>query len=773
MKIDRVSRSLTALALIALASPLLAQSPASGRIVGRIFNPATQEYVRNAEVAVEGTDVVAFSSDDGSYVLSNVPAGNVTLSVTYTGYDRATAALGVTAGQTATRDFELKGSTFGPGARPGGSVPSAAEVVRLGQFVVSTEREGNAKAIMDQRAALNMKSVVASDNFGDVTGGNIGEFMKYMPGVVIDYNNADARAVRIGGLDPKYAAVSVDGMRMASASSALFGASTRQFEFEQASISSVESIELNKTLTASMEADAPAGSMNLRSRNGFDRKGREITASVSMVANPYELHFRRTPSPGDGHHRKIRPGVMFTYADSFQQRFGIQLSVSANQLFNEQAGITHTIDNTNAARGPVINTLVFRDNPDIIERASFGLNLDYRITRDLVFSLRTSGSHYRGEINARTVNFRAATAQIDARSTLTDIIANATANTTTRLDTAIGHSDKWNDTVSYTPKLEFKRNDFIITAGGGYSRSTTHYEDRRTGYWANTANWITRMSWRATRSSPTSTDWQLSRISGRDWTDLANFNRDDANPNNISTAERTGRSQVWAGNLDAKKTFNLGLPVTVGLGIKSRLTAYDLWKTGALTWTYVGAARNQLDPRTVMIAHEDRHLFDSQQGDNISAIGIPIPNATAMYQLYQSNPEQFTENTVGNFNTLYTSPRAAKEQIDAGYVELNTRWNRLRLNVGVRQERTRTVGRTFDLIPTPLVTRAGYTANTIPFITYQYRGFEKRNNYGGYENTFFSGGAKYSLRKNLVLQLSPASSPSMTPPAPCASRTRN
>jgi TonB-dependent receptor len=84
---------------------------------------------------------------------------------------------------------------------------------------------------------------------------------------------------------------------------------------------------------------------------------------------------------------------------------------------------------------------------------------------------------------------------------------------------------------------------------------------------------------------------------------------------------------------------------------------------------------------------------------------------------------------------------------------LNTRWKDLRFNVGVRQERTRTVGRVFDLIPTALVRAAGYTPNTIPFVTYQYRNFEKRNRYGSYENTFLSGGAKYSLSKNLVLQV--------------------
>src|SRR5262245_4902214 len=74
-----------------LAAIAFAQIAADGRITGRIFNPATQQYVRNAEVRVEGTDVVAYSGDDGSYVLTNVPGSEVSLTVTYTGYDVATA----------------------------------------------------------------------------------------------------------------------------------------------------------------------------------------------------------------------------------------------------------------------------------------------------------------------------------------------------------------------------------------------------------------------------------------------------------------------------------------------------------------------------------------------------------------------------------------------------------------------------------------------------------------------------------------------------------
>src|SRR5688500_2299860 len=66
------------------AGTALAQSAGAGMIAGRVFNAATNSYVRNAEVRVEGTSVIAYTEDAGSYRLVGVPAGEVTLTVTYT-----------------------------------------------------------------------------------------------------------------------------------------------------------------------------------------------------------------------------------------------------------------------------------------------------------------------------------------------------------------------------------------------------------------------------------------------------------------------------------------------------------------------------------------------------------------------------------------------------------------------------------------------------------------------------------------------------------------
>src|SRR5688500_15090655 len=92
----QAGRFLPALLFVTLfASVLRAQSAGTGTVRGRVFNPATQEYVRNAEISVEGSNLVTYSDADGSYVLTGVPAGEASVTVNYTGYERATTRVTV------------------------------------------------------------------------------------------------------------------------------------------------------------------------------------------------------------------------------------------------------------------------------------------------------------------------------------------------------------------------------------------------------------------------------------------------------------------------------------------------------------------------------------------------------------------------------------------------------------------------------------------------------------------------------------------------------
>jgi hypothetical protein len=89
------------------AGSLGAQSAATGSIQGRIFNPASQEYVRNAEVRLDGTNQVTYSENDGSFQFANVAAGTAAITVTYTGYNTVKESFTVTAGQPAVREINM------------------------------------------------------------------------------------------------------------------------------------------------------------------------------------------------------------------------------------------------------------------------------------------------------------------------------------------------------------------------------------------------------------------------------------------------------------------------------------------------------------------------------------------------------------------------------------------------------------------------------------------------------------------------------------------
>ena len=748
-----IARRLLRLGAVGMAVAVFPPSVSAARISGRIFNPITRAYVRNAEIRVNGTDLVAYSGEDGSYVLTNVPGGEVRLSVMFTGYDVTTAKVNLGADAGLELDFELTGSIYRSPATAAARGKDG-EVQKLGALVVSAEREGNAKAIMDQRAALNMMNVVATDNFGDVTSGSIGEFVKYLPGVVLDYTKSEARAARIGGLDPKYVGVSIDGMRMANSSSASFDDNSRGFQFDQTSINSIESIEVSKTLTAKMDADAVAGTINLRSKNAFERKGREIVAEASLTGNAYNLTLRKTPGPDDGNHLKVFPGGKLSYSESFGGRVGVQLNFSTNVAYTEQENGTTNYDFSDPVRGPFIANVSFRMAPKISRRDSFGANFDYKLTEGLVFSLRTAGAHFNDEYADRTVTFLASAAQIDRASTLTKVIALATTNANTRMEEAQSHRNSLNDTVSYTPKLVYRLGDLTLTAGGGYSRGRHHFSDIGNGFFQTVGARLTRMSWMAERDRTSEPGWRLTQLSGLPWSSAASLGRNDTNANSVRSRELSGQNQVFQGYLNGAKTLRVaGLPVLLESGFKTRLVTHDIERQGNRSWTFVGPSGSQTAVTTVFPVFQNFVPFDPRIGGNIRALNLAYVDNTVLHRMFVAHPSHFVPDTIGNFTNELTAPRSLKEQIDSAYVEGSTRVGKLRLDLGLRHERTRNLARVPDPLPAPVVAAAGYSAGTIPYLAYQYRYGRRSSTYGDYGNVFLSGGAKYSFTRNLVLQV--------------------
>jgi iron complex outermembrane recepter protein len=170
-----------------------AQVVAAGSIEGRVVNPRSGEYLVNARVTLEGTGLEAFTESDGTYRLTNVPPGTARLKVFYTGLPVQTDAVAVAPGQTVEHNIAL--------APEAGGDP---RLVKLDQFVVAEARDMDAAAlaINEQRFAPNIKTVISTDDFGSTAETNVGEFLKFMPGLTVNYNGGNAREVSIAGSPP-------------------------------------------------------------------------------------------------------------------------------------------------------------------------------------------------------------------------------------------------------------------------------------------------------------------------------------------------------------------------------------------------------------------------------------------------------------------------------------------------------------------------------------------------------------------------------------------
>lgn len=245
-------------AMIAAPAPTVqAQTTGeTGAVRGTVMNSATGRYLLNARITVVGTNNFAFTNEFGEFSLPQVPAGKYTLRVYYTGLESTEVQVEIEAGEILPLTVTLRPSA-------GASAVASDEIYELEAFVVSSrDASADALALNEQRFSANIKNVVSTDAYGEVSQGNIGEFMKHMPGVTIEYNGNVAQGVQIRGFNSNFTNVTIDGGQVASAAGNGTQNHTRSFGLDQASINNISRIEVTKLPTPSTSANSLGGSVN-------------------------------------------------------------------------------------------------------------------------------------------------------------------------------------------------------------------------------------------------------------------------------------------------------------------------------------------------------------------------------------------------------------------------------------------------------------------------------------------------------------------------------
>jgi iron complex outermembrane receptor protein len=779
---------LLAYLLLALLTALTcaAQAP-TGTVQGRVLNPVSREYVGNAEVRLGGSDRIVFTESDGTFAFAGVAAGPVSLTVNFSGYTPATDSFTLVAGQAAVREISLTSAATGTAARRDGKVVLEA-------FTVSSEREGNAKAVQAQRRNMDITNSVSSDVFGDITDGNMGEFLKYLPGVDIDYVVSAARGPRLGGMDGQYVGVTIDGMRTASADSNRGGGdASRATSFESILITGIESIEISRTTSAESDADSPSGTINMKTRRAFDRQGRVLGYNFSANFNAEEFTLRRTLGPAERERYKWRPNAQLEYSDTFlDRRLGVVLTTSRANSYTEQYSFTQDYNRTPTAADPrplVIRQLDFKDGPKMILKDAFSLAADYKATPRLVLSLSAVYTYVEGEFWNRNFTFVAANSNTNANNgrgtvggdgLLTLSTRRTSTNTVPAINNGGGTAAAENYTRTVSPKFEFRQDALTLDGGFNYSRAINSYVSLERGI-SQSETLSLPVDWTATRPRADSHEWRIRQTSGPDPFDLKNW----TGGTRVQSADSRWITEVYLASANAKWTFPLfgRLPAVLKFGGKwteenrknNNYAPWELWRyigPGGDTFTGIAAATGipnvTANGSWANLGYIAIHPFETGTTNALTFTGLngvtgnlPRADRKRIGELFQARPQDFVRvATVDNYYTAFIGNRRNfRQTVNAGYAQLDVnpfpRWT---LRAGVRLEETKNRFLEYDprlrreLIAAGFPVSAAGRATTIPGIEYQFFSQPRVVRRSEYLNAFPSVLTKYRFTPNLEFQ---------------------
>ncbi len=262
----RICNGLLAAATLWLffATPSFSQTGGSGVISGQVSNAATGANLANASVKLRESGRDYVTERDGGFTIPNLSAGKYQVTVEYPGLDAKTVEVTVSAGQVARVNIALN-----------------SDLYVLPQFVVAGQREGNAAAIAEQRASLNVTNIITADAFGDVTKANVGNLLRRIPGVTgITDDEIDTSVIQVRGMDASLTSIDIDGTRAASA---LNG--SRKQNVNAIPVDLIEKVEVTKAPSAEDDADSLGGRVKLTTRSAFDLNERLLNVRAGASYN--------------------------------------------------------------------------------------------------------------------------------------------------------------------------------------------------------------------------------------------------------------------------------------------------------------------------------------------------------------------------------------------------------------------------------------------------------------------------------------------------------
>lgn len=344
MKMIRTTLAMACLAALS-SQPALAED---GAIQGLLSDKNQRTYFEGAEITIKELGNTTVTRRDGTFRFVNIPEGNYTLVVKYLGAPTTEIPVVVEGGEILQKEITL-----------------AAQNELMDNIIVYGQRAGQANAINLQRAADSIKSIVSADAIGQFPDQNAAEALQRLPGLSIERDQGEGRFVGIRGIDPNLNNVTINGVNLPSPE-----AGVRSVALDVIPSELIQSLEVSKSVTPDMDADAIGGSIEVKSLSAFDRQG--TSASVTVQASQNQLRDETSP--------KISGSVTHVFNDDF----GVAAALS---YFNRDFGS----DNIESNGDDEIEQRYYAITR---ERIGAAVNFDYRPDFNNRYYLRTLYSSF-------------------------------------------------------------------------------------------------------------------------------------------------------------------------------------------------------------------------------------------------------------------------------------------------------------------------------------------------------------------------------------------
>lgn len=318
-------------------------------LTGTVSVKSSGSKLPGANVFIAGTSFGTITDINGEYTLSGIPNGEYTIICSFVSFQKDSIQLSFSGGESMVWDVPLKASTVG-----------------LEEVVITTQLLGQRKAINQQLKADAIVNVVSDDKIQELPDVNAAEAIARLPGIALNRSGGEGQKVIIRGMEPKFSAITINGVRFPSNSS-----SDRSVDLSLISPELLSGIEVFKSPLPDMEAESSAGTVNLKLRKAPN----EPSLLVKGLSGYNQLNkdFGDYKGVLQFSNRVLNDKIGFVGQTTLERfnRGGDEINYSWGQgPTDEETGITE-IEGRN---------LSLSDVNEIRKRVNASLNMDYEIS---------------------------------------------------------------------------------------------------------------------------------------------------------------------------------------------------------------------------------------------------------------------------------------------------------------------------------------------------------------------------------------------------------